>query len=202
MVCERERLNVRYFTEEFSDFCYILYMPKKHTDNSNNSYGRKNAPLISFAVLTAIFLGAGGFFLYLALITGIPLQNRFTIFDMLLLVIATHKVAWLISKDEVLSFVRAPFVRFRGWSYPGAAMHEEARGTGMQFALGELLLCPWCVGMWVAAYFVISFLFFPDITRVIAIIFTVLMMSDFLHIFFIKAGAWMKNSPPDTMVKE
>lgn len=158
-----------------------------------DGYGRDNAPLGGYALLTFVFLAILIFVFYLAIRQGIDLSDRFTVFNMFLLAIATHKLAWLITKDAVLSFVRAPFAKFTGWAAPGAAMHESGRGKGLQLALGEFLTCPWCVGQWVAAAFVLGFLFFPGITQVIAMIFAVLMMSDFLHILFMKAGMWMNK---------
>lgn len=158
-----------------------------------DGYERENAPLGGYSILTIVFLAVVIFLFYLAVQSGIELRERFTLMNMLLLAVATHKLSWLITKDAVLSFVRAPFAQFKGWAAPGAAMKESGRGSGLQLALGEFLTCPWCVGQWAASGFVLGFLFFPGITQVIAMIFAVLMMSDFLHILFIKAGMWMSK---------
>ena len=63
--------------------------------------------------------------------------------------IATHKLSRLITKDWVTSPFRAPFTKFKEADGVGEVT-EEARGTGMQQAIGELVTCPWCVGPWVA----------------------------------------------------
>jgi hypothetical protein len=51
----------------------------------------------------------------------------------------------------------------------------------MRLALGELLSCPFCVGQWVAAGFIYGLVFAPRVTRLVASIFAILTLSDFLH---------------------
>jgi hypothetical protein len=67
--------------------------------------------------------------------------------DLGALVLATFKVSRTIARDEVTSFVRAPFVE--GEAHEGG---EHPVETGdMQQAIGELVTCSRCVGTWVAA---------------------------------------------------
>ena len=54
--------------------------------------------------------------------------------DVLLLGVATHKLARIISKDAVAS--RAPFTAYTGPAGPGEVM-EEVRGHGVRHAVGE-----------------------------------------------------------------
>jgi hypothetical protein len=66
--------------------------------------------------------------------------------DLVLLGAATFKVSRTIARDEVLSFVREPFVQ--GDAHEGG---EEPVSTGdMRQAIGELVTCSRCVGTWVA----------------------------------------------------
>jgi hypothetical protein len=67
--------------------------------------------------------------------------------DFAALVLATFKVSRTIVRDDVTSFVRAPFVE--GDAHEGGERPVE---TGdLQQALGELVTCSRCVGTWVAA---------------------------------------------------
>lgn len=68
--------------------------------------------------------------------------------DLLVLSAATFKAARTLSRDQVTSVLRQPFVR--GDAYRGE--DEEPLPTGgMEQAIGELVTCTRCVGTWVAA---------------------------------------------------
>ena len=67
--------------------------------------------------------------------------------DLAVLAAATFKAARTISRDEVASFIREPFVE--GDAHAGA---EDPVETGdLRQAIGELVTCSRCVGTWVAA---------------------------------------------------
>ncbi|MFL5955538.1 MAG: DUF1360 domain-containing protein [Gaiellaceae bacterium] len=67
--------------------------------------------------------------------------------DLTVLGLATFKAARTISRDEVTSFIREPFVE--GEAHEGG---EDPVGTGdMRQAIGELVTCSRCIGTWVAA---------------------------------------------------
>jgi hypothetical protein len=72
--------------------------------------------------------------------------------DIALLCVATHKATRILSKDLVTSPVRAPFVQFEELTRPNE-VKESPRGSGVRRAIGELLICPYCLGAWVAAGF-------------------------------------------------
>jgi Protein of unknown function (DUF1360) len=48
-------------------------------------------------------------------------------------------------------------------------------------SLGELLTCHFCVGQWVAAFFTYGLVFAPAVTRLLASIFAIVALSDYLH---------------------
>jgi hypothetical protein len=74
-----------------------------------------------------------------------PREN--TALDLAVLSAATFKAARTISRDEVTSFLRDPFVQ--GHAHEGG---EDALETGdLRQAIGELVTCSRCVGTWVAA---------------------------------------------------
>ncbi|MEU3772589.1 DUF1360 domain-containing protein [Streptomyces sp. NPDC032472] len=100
--------------------------------------------------------------------------------DIALHAVATHQVARLLAKDPVTSPLRMPFTRFRGTSAP-AELDEEVRGSGARKALGELLGCPFCTGLWIATALTGGSVFAPRATRLAAATLTALAGSDFLQ---------------------
>ncbi|MGN6798429.1 MAG: DUF1360 domain-containing protein [Gaiellaceae bacterium] len=67
--------------------------------------------------------------------------------DLTVLGLATFKAARTVSRDEVTSFLREPFVE--GRAKEGA---EEPVETGdLRQAIGELVTCSRCIGTWIAA---------------------------------------------------
>lgn len=103
--------------------------------------------------------------------------------DLVLIGVASHKLSRLIGKDKVTSPLRAPFTELEGRGGPGE-FEERSRGSGVRKAIGELLICPYCLGLWVVAAFSVGLLFSPRLTRFIASVFAALTLSDFLQIAY------------------
>jgi len=103
-------------------------------------------PYRSYAAIMGTF--AGGLALAGALARALgrdPREN--TTLDLAVLGAATFKAARTISRDEVTSFLREPFVE--GEAHEGG---EEPIPTGdLRQAIGELVTCSRCIGTWVAA---------------------------------------------------
>jgi hypothetical protein len=70
-----------------------------------------------------------------------------TTLDLVTLGLATYKGARTLSRDEVTSFLREPFVE--GHAHEGG--EDPLESGGMRQAIGELVTCSRCVGTWVAA---------------------------------------------------
>jgi hypothetical protein len=141
-------------------------------------YANTPIPLKSYAALASAF--------NVALASGIAatkddLPERFSTADLVLLGVATHKYSRLLAKDRVTSFLRAPFVRYEGEAGP-SEVSESARGQGPRRAIGELIACPFCVGMWVASGLGLGFVAAPRVTRFVAGVGTALAVADFLHL--------------------
>jgi hypothetical protein len=84
--------------------------------------------------------------------------------DLVVLGLATFKAARTISRDEVTSFLREPFVE--GQAHEGDG--EEPVETGdMRQAIGELVTCSRCIGTWVAAGLGTSQLIAPRFGRML-----------------------------------
>ena len=101
--------------------------------------------------------------------------------DMVLIGTASHKLSRLVAKDKVTSFFRAPFTEYQGPGSPGE-VSERARGEGVRRAVGELLVCPYCLGLWASSALHAGLVFAPRVTRVAASTLAALTLSDFLQI--------------------
>ena len=110
----------------------------------------RERPLGGYAVLMGLFATAAAGFSAWFRRSGRELPDRMSPGDLALVTVATHKASRLISKDRVTSAVRAPFTRYQHDDGPGE-VSEAARGHGLRRAVGELLVCPYCIGMWISA---------------------------------------------------
>jgi hypothetical protein len=108
--------------------------------------------------------------------------------DVLLVGVATHKLARRVTKDSVTSPLRAPFTRYEGLAGPGE-LQEGVRGSGIRKAVGELLSCPFCISQWVATGFTFGLVVVPRATRWTASVFASLALADFLQF----AYAWAEQ---------
>jgi hypothetical protein len=105
------------------------------------------------------------------------------VLDVVSIGVASHKLSRLITKDKVTSPLRAPFTELEGRGGP-AELEERSRGRGARKAIGELLICPYCLGLWVAATLSVGLLFAPRLTRFVVSVFSALTISDFLQIAY------------------
>jgi hypothetical protein len=112
-----------------------------------------------------------------------PLPERYPISDLILVGMGTHKLSRLLGKDKVTSFVRAPFTEYQGPAGP-SEVDESPRGSGLRYAIGELVICPYCLGLWVATGFGFGLAAAPRATRLGAFVLSSLGISDFLQIAY------------------
>lgn len=113
--------------------------------------------------------------------SGRDLPERMALDDGVLLAVAGHKIARIIAKDRVTSAVRAPFTRFQSDAGPGE-VNEAARGRGLRRAIGELLVCPYCLGMWTSAGLTAMLLVCPRFTRWFASVLSVSFGAELLQL--------------------
>jgi Protein of unknown function (DUF1360) len=150
---------------------------------SGYAEAEKRPPFVTYAVLAAIFNAAYAGGLVAAKRTGRGLPATVSAGDVVLIGTASHKLSRLITKDKITAFLRAPFTEYQGRGGP-AEVEERARGEGVQRTIGELLICPYCIGMWASGAFHLGLLYAPRATRVVASTFTALTISDFLQIAY------------------
>lgn len=143
-------------------------------------------PLRSYAVLISVFASLASAFATWFRASGRELPDRIDAGDLALLTVASHKTSRMIAKDRVASPIRAPFTRLEGEGGPGE-VSESARGEGLRKAIGELLVCPYCLGMWTSAGYVAGLLVLPRFTRWVASVMTAFFGSELLQIAYKKA---------------
>jgi hypothetical protein len=137
-------------------------------------------PLAGYGALIAVFNAGMAAFLVSADRRG-ALPERYTASDLALMAVGTFKLSRLIAKDRVTSGIRAPFTRFQGDAGHGE-VDEAARGRGLRRAIGELLVCDYCLAQWTAAGFVAGHAVAPRPTRAVAAMFTIYAASDVLQL--------------------
>lgn len=135
-----------------------------------------------YALFLTVYGIALGAFLWWRRRAG-ELPERISTADLALTGIATHKGSRLLAKDKVTAPVRRPFATYDEPAGPGE-VEDSPRGTGLRYAIGELLVCPYCLGQWVATAFVGGLIVAPRVTRFVASILAVVAGSDFLQVAY------------------
>jgi hypothetical protein len=139
----------------------------------------ETTPLGAYATLAGFFVAAFSA-ASLALARRNRLPQRIPAGDLILIGIGTHKLSRLLSKDRVMSFLRAPFTEYEGKGGPGE-VEEKARGRGLRRAVGELVTCPYCLGQWIGATFLLGLAAAPRLTRLVAATLSAVTISDTLQ---------------------
>ena len=110
--------------------------------------------------------------------------------EILLLGVATHKLSRIVTKDLVTAPLRAPFVRFKESAGEGEVEEESRRTHGLTEAVGDLVTCPYCIGVWIATPMWFGMALAPRLTRFVAGIFATVTTADFMHRVYLKAKNW------------
>lgn len=101
--------------------------------------------------------------------------------DLALATVATHKLSRIVTKDSITSPLRAPLVRYKRPAGSGELV-EGVRVDGPAHALGELVICPLCMDVWVATAFTAGLALAPRATRLVASVLAVATASNGLHL--------------------
>jgi hypothetical protein len=137
---------------------------------------RHRAPRGQYAAIMGTYLAglAGAGFVARVLGRGAP---EFRPIDLAVLGAATFKAARTISRDEVGSFIREPFVE---------GDEEDPVETGdLRQAIGELVTCSRCVGTWVAAGLTTTQVVAPRFGRLLTWSLAAAGANDFLQAGFV-----------------
>ena len=133
-----------------------------------------------YAVLTGAFLaGTGSAVAELSRRRRLPV--RFAFGDIMLLGVATYQLSRTISRDRVTAFLREPFAK-QAESAGRGEVESEAEGEGLRRAVGELLICPFCMTQWVGAAFLLSLCAAPRTTRFAASLFALRTVAEVANV--------------------
>ena len=98
--------------------------------------------------------------------------NRFLIlgdigyFKFLVLGLAAYRAANILSNESVAKPLRAPFV---DESRKDGKTVEQPKSSGFLGAMGHLIYCPSCTGVWLSAVLVYFYVFYPGPTFLVAL---------------------------------
>lgn len=136
-------------------------------------------PYGTYATLVSLFgVGLGGAATLAGVLGRRP--EQLGALDLAVLSAATFKASRTVAHDEVLSFLREPFVQ--GRAHEGG---EEPVETGdVRQALGELVTCTRCVGMWTAATLTAAHVLAPRVGRMLTWSLAASAANDFLQAGF------------------
>jgi hypothetical protein len=134
--------------------------------------------LAGYADSLAVYTVSVAGILYAGRATGRHLPDSYSIQDVALGGIATHKLTRLLSRSSVASPLRAPFTEFEEPAGAGEHVESPRGGHGFRHTIGELLTCPFCLGVWVGTAYVAGLVVAPRPTRALAAVLTVVALSD------------------------
>ncbi len=132
-------------------------------------------PIPEYAALAAAFWGVFAVFMVR---NRDRLPERMRVTDLAQIALSSYKLSRVITKEDVTAFVRAPVTED-----PGA---QQPKRDGMGRVLGELVTCPYCIGLWITSALSYSQVLFPRETRFFTSIFGSYAVTDFLHAGFVR----------------
>jgi hypothetical protein len=153
---------------------------RRARSESRQYAGETDRPLGGYLGAMTAYASVVGVVAVAARVTGREIPDGLPAKDVALAALATHKLSRLLTKDPVTSPLRAPFTAYAGTSGP-AELHEEVRGSGARKTVGELVTCPFCIGLWVATGFTAGLIFLPRTSRLAMGALAALAGSDMLH---------------------
>ncbi|MFS8103388.1 DUF1360 domain-containing protein [Lentzea alba] len=148
-------------------------------------YG-EDRPLPGYLLAIGSYAALAGVVSATGRLAGARLPERFSLADTALVSVATHKASRLLTKEAVTSPLRAPFTR-----YEQPAGHAELKESPRsdhpaRHAIGELLTCPFCAGVWIASGLTAGLVLAPRLTRLVSTVLTVVAASDSLNLVYDK----------------
>jgi Protein of unknown function (DUF1360) len=87
-------------------------------------------------------------------------------FKLLVFGLAAYRAANILSNEAVTKPLRAPFVEE---SQTEGKVTERPKRSGFLGAMGQLIYCPSCTGVWLSAALVYSYVLYPGVTFMVAL---------------------------------
>ncbi|SFO99557.1 Protein of unknown function [Amycolatopsis arida] len=143
--------------------------------------GDADRPLRGYLVVLGTYGGLAAALTAGGRALGVRLPERIGLGDTVLLSVATHKASRVLAKDTITSPLRAPFTRYEAPAGE-SELQESVRGDGAQHAIGEMITCPFCLGVWIATGLTAGMVAAPRPTRLVSTVLTVVAAADVLQI--------------------
>lgn len=106
------------------------------------------------------------------------------VLDFVLLGLAAARLSDIISTDDIMQWLREPFIKVEEEQIAGQEVQTRVgRGRGIRRVLGELLSCPWCVGVWVAAGLTYAYFLLPRIVWLFVLLMAIAEVGSLLQTF-------------------
>ncbi len=119
-----------------------------------------------------------------------------SVLDLVLLGLAAARLSDIINTDEIMQWLREPFVRLEETQVAGQeVMTRVGRGRGFRRVIGDLLACPWCTGVWAAAGLTYLFFIWPSIIWLLILVLAVAEISSFIQTLttiMVRVGKYLK----------
>jgi hypothetical protein len=133
-----------------------------------------NSKKFSLIALDTVFLGA------IAVLANVS-NVRLTFVEVLILGLATVRMARALSFNEIFEWLRDPFTKVEPDSCgAGADVHPKFE-SGPKATIGGLLSCPICTGTWSALMLLALWILVPVYGRYLAYALALAAVSEFIH---------------------
>jgi hypothetical protein len=128
-----------------------------------------------YPLFMATYVGLWALFLLVRWALDRPWPDHVDAIDLLLLCLAVFRLTEIVTEEKVARFLRAPFCKVVRRKLPDGTEEEDEVPTdgGIRHVAGELLLCPWCAGVWIGTLLTFAWVLAPGFTRVVLVAFAV-----------------------------
>ncbi|MCC3355655.1 DUF1360 domain-containing protein [Bacillus sp. REN16] len=98
-----------------------------------------------------------------------------TVFEFILLGLASFRLTRLLVFDKITEFIRRPFHEMIEEELPDGTVEEyiQLKGTGLRRWIGELLSCYWCTGIWATGFLYLLYVFYTPLSEPLIVIFAI-----------------------------
>lgn len=106
-----------------------------------------------------------------------------TLFDFLLLTLASFRFTRLLVVDTITEIIRRPFHQIMIEEHDDGTVVEyiEVKGTGLRFFIGTLLSCYWCTGIWCSLFLFMGWTYWRGLTYPIVLVLAIAGVASFFE---------------------
>ena len=106
-----------------------------------------------------------------------------SVFEFILLCLASFRLTRLIVFDTITTFIRKPFHEISEETNENGVVETylNIKGTGLKFWIGELLSCYWCVAVWASIFLFFSYIYIPVIAGPLIVILSIAAVASIIE---------------------